>query len=542
MVDAFKAAGHDVRCIYTTVREVDVLYELEKLEFAPDILLQQESLGCRVFLNGLASIDCVRLFWSVDTHMNMHWHGLYGSMFDGVLTTQKRYVSALEKVCTAEICWVPWMGGRLGPETGTEPGLIPYTKRKHDMTFVGRVSPQRPSRKLFVDFLKGNYNLNLVDGLNYSEMMSLYKQTKIVPNEALFGEVNFRLFEACSCGCAVVTPFVGDELGELFEIGKEIAVYNDVLELKDILDRFRNNPKLAAEMGLAAYERVLRDHMPADRGNRILDFAYGLTPRSIDESDNTFLLTQIKAVLAEAGDTTVTWRNVVELLMVSSPGVPRDTILFRILAKESMTSEFLKIAQTYVGNAVGVEDAGFNMAASIGSSKIGNWDLAKYFWFRYITRAQSNKVESPRDYAHLLMLWGRELSRIGITMSPGVAFNEDADMPTCASHCLFAALRLDPQNLEIYKRLDALFTGVAGTESLRLGFLSHLSMHYPDDWRVSADLGIVSLKVFRLDEGLAELSNSEKKAISACRQRFWVRKIESEVEVYLKIVKPKNMC
>ncbi len=542
MVDAFKAAGHHVRCIYTTEREVNVLHELEKLEFAPDILLQQESLGCRVFLNGLASIDCIRLFWSVDTHMNMHWHGLYGSMFDGVLTTQKKYVSALEKVCTAKICWVPWMGGRLGPETGTDPGLIPYTRRKYDLTFVGRVSPQRPSRKHFVDFLKANYNLNLVDGLNYSEMMSLYKQTKIVPNEAIFGEVNFRLFEACSCGCAVVTPFVGEELGELFEIGKEIAVYNDVLELKEILDRFRDNPKLAAEMGLAVYERVLREHMPADRVNKILDFAQELTPRCIDESDNNFLYTQIQSVLAAAGDSAVSWKEVIASLMVANSNVPRDTLLLRFFAKGNMESEFLKIAKTYIGNVVGVDDALLNMTASIGSSKIGNWDLAKYFWLRYITKTQSNKVESPRDYVHLLMLWGRELSRIGILMIPGVAFNEDKDMPLCASHCLFSALRLDPQNLEIYKRLDALFTGIAGTESMRLGFLSHLSMHYPDDWRFSTELGIVNLKIFRLAEGLVELCNSEKKAIAAGRQRFWIRKIESEVKVYLKIVKSNNMC
>lgn len=541
MVDAFKTAGHDVRFIYTSESEVDVLHELEKLEFTPEILLQQESLGCRVFLKGLASIDCVRLFWSVDTHMNMYWHGLYGSMFDGVLTTQKKYVSALEKVCTAKICWVPWMGGRLGPETGTETGFIPYTKREHEMTFVGRVSPQRPSRKLFVDFLKDNYNLNLVDGLNYSGMMSLYKQTVIVPNEAIFGEVNFRLFEACSCGCVVVTPFVGDELGELFEIGKEIAVYNNVLELKYILDRLRDDPKYAAEMGLAAYERILRDHLPANRVNKILDFAHGLIPRKNNESENSFLLTRVQAVLAESGGSTVSWETIIDHLMIASPGVARDTALLRIFAKWGMVDGFLKIAQTYVGNAAGEDDALLNMIGSIGSSKIGNWDLAKYFWFRYIVKAQSTKPESPRDYVHLLMLWGRELSRIGLSMVPGVVFNEDTDIPTCASHCFFTALRLDPQNLEIYKRLDALFTGVVGVESTRLGFLSHLSLHYPEDWRISTELGIICLKVFRLAEGLAELNNSKKKAISSGRQRFWERKIESEVKEYFEIVKSNDI-
>ncbi|MBI9110788.1 glycosyltransferase [Maridesulfovibrio ferrireducens] len=536
MIDAFKAAGHDVRYIFTAERDVDVSCELEKIKFHPDILLQQESLGSRVFLHGLASVNCVRLFWSVDTHMNMHWHGLYGSMFDGVLTTQKKYVSQLEKVCTSKICWVPWMGGRLGPETGTETGLIPYTKREHELTFVGRVSPQRPSRKWFVDFLKTNYNLNMVDGLNYSQMMSLYKQTRIVPNEALFGEVNFRLFEGCSCGCAVVTPFVGDELEELFEDGKEIAVYNDVLELKDILDRLKDNPKLVASMGLAAYERVLRDHMPANRVAKILDFAQEILPRSIHESEAYFYYYQALAVLGETGGGTVSWDNVIEGLKRSFSGIQRDAALLRIFAKGRMVKEFMDTAKLYLNSETGHDDCYFNMSASVGSNKIGNWDLAKYFWYRYCAKVRPGKEEKPLGIVHLLMLWGQELSRVGTDIRSGVLFNEDKDLPACAADCYLVALHLDPENLEVYRSLESLLSGIAGAESMRLGFLSHLSLHHPDDWRISAELGIVNLKVFRLNEGLAELKNSKKKAMVAGCERFWSRKIEKEVNINFEIV------
>ncbi|OEU67151.1 MAG: hypothetical protein BA863_14430 [Desulfovibrio sp. S3730MH75] len=525
MVDVFKASGHEVHSLFTTEREVNVPCELEKLGFTPDIILQQESLGSRVFLRGLSSVDCIKLFWSVDTHMNMYWHGLYGSMFDGVLTTQKKYVPILEKVCTAKICWVPWMGGRLGPETGTQAGVIPHSKREHDMTFVGRVSPQRPSRRWFVDFLKSGYDLNMVDGLNFSQMMNLYKQTRIVPNEALFGEVNFRLFEGGSCGCAVVTPYVGEELGELFEEGKEIAVYNNVLELKEILDRFISNPNLAASMGLAAYERVLRDHMPVNRMATILEFAKDLVPRTLDCVENEFLYYQVQAALGEVGQSSLLWEDIIGGLRRGPDGLIKDTALLRFFAKGRMDNDFMDVVRPYLNSSDGTDDVRFNMSGSIGSSRTGNWDLAKYFWYRYQKNVRPSEFETPVDDVHLLMLWGRELSRLGISMMSGVAFNEDNDFPACGAHCYLAALRLDPKNIEIYKRLDSVFAGVMGAEYMRLGFLSHLSLHHPDDWRMSAELGLVNLKIFRLDEGVSELKSSKDIAIAGGYKRFWDRKI-----------------
>ncbi len=535
MVDVFKASGYEVYSLYTAEREVDVPCELEKRGFAPDIILQQESLGSKVFLRGLALVNCIKIFWSVDTHMNMYWHGLYGSLFDGVLTTQKKYVPLLEKVCTAKICWVPWMGGRLGPDTGTQEGVIPHSKREHDMTFVGRVSPQRPSRQWFVDFLKNGYDLNMADGLSVSQMMTLYKQTRIVPNEALFGEVNFRLFEGGSCGCAVVTPYVGEELAELFEDGKEIAVYNNVLELKEILDRLINNPKLAASMGLAAYERVLRDHMPANRMATIIDFAKDLVPQTLNCAENDFLYYQVQAALGETGQSSFLWADIIGGLRRGPGGLIKDTALLRIFAKGRMDKAFMDVVRIYLNSADGTDDVRFNMSASIGNSRIGNWDLAKHFWYRYQKCVRPNEFESPADQVHLLMLWGRELSRSGINMISGVVFNEDKDFPACAAHCYFAALRLDSKNIEIYKRLDSLFDGVMGAEYMRLGFLSHLSLHYPEDWRMSAELGLVNLKVFRLKEGVSELNNSKKIAIAGGYKRFWNRKIGS-LEKLLEIV------
>ncbi|WP_320171018.1 glycosyltransferase [Maridesulfovibrio sp.] len=536
MVNAFGRLGCEVRSVHSTERYFDVAAKLAELEFVPDIILQQENLGRRVFLTGLRELDCLKIFWSVDTHLNMHWHGLYGSLFDGVLTTQKKYVSRLEKCCEAKIHWMPWMGGHPGPETGTAAGLIPYGKREHDLTFVGRVSPERRARQWFVDFLKSGYNLHLVEGLNYSAMMEVYRQTRVVPNESIFGEVNFRLFEACSCGCAMVTPDAGPELGELFDIGREIMVYDDVLELKEILDRFERDPDYAAMMGLAGYERVMRDHLPDNRAAAILDFAEGLEKRSVSETEAGLLLCLVEAALGEAGDPVTDWPGLIKRLLALPQDFRRDGVLLRIFAVSGLKDLFLDVARSYMVRQDLEFDCYFCMSASLAALKLGMWDIAKHFWYSWRTRNPGEKASVPADEVSLLLLWGDELCRTGNTVRSGVTFNEVKGIPSCAADCYFAALYLVPGSLAVFKKLDAVFSGVKGAEPTRLGFLSHLSLHAPDDWRTSADVGITSLKAFRLTEGMEELKHARLLAAAEGRERFFHRKIGTELPRYFELV------
>ncbi len=536
MVNAFIDLGCEVCCVRSSERKLDVPAKLKELNFEPDLIFQQEILGLRLFLDGLHEVKCKKIFWSVDTHLNMHWHGLYGSLFDGILTTQKKYVNRLKKICDAEVCWVPWMGGRPGSEIGTGEGIIPYHKRKHDLTFVGRVSKERRSRQWFVDFLKNDYNLHLVENLNYREMMETYRQTKVVPNEAIFGEINFRLFEACSCGCAMVTPNVGDELGELFEIGKEIEVYNDVLELKEMLDHFQRDHTYAAKLAVSGYERVLRDHLPANRASRILKFVDKLAARPVSIDESQLLMCLIEAALGEAGDPSVQWDVLINRFIKFKPDVRRDAALFRIFSKAGLHESFMQLAQPYLLKKVDCDNLYFNMSASLGALKLGIWDVAKHFWYNYLNLKGVLDVLKPQNEVDLFLFWGDELFKSGLSIRSGVTFNEGEDIPSCASDCYFAALYLQPQSINIFKKLDSVFCDVKGAEPSRLGFLSHISLHNPDDWRVSLEVGIANLKVFRISEGIVELENALKTATSTGNERFFKRKVESALPSYFKLV------
>jgi glycosyltransferase involved in cell wall biosynthesis len=78
--------------------------------------------------------------------------------------------------------------------------------------------------------------LRRAQDLGFAPMLEFYDRSRIVPNESIFGEVNFRLFEAASCGCAVINPATPG-LQDLFIPGEEVAAYRDGAELADWVNR-----------------------------------------------------------------------------------------------------------------------------------------------------------------------------------------------------------------------------------------------------------------------------------------------------------------
>ena len=529
LISAFKDLGYIVESISVHSRIYDISAKLKEMQFEPELIFQQEYLGRRVLLQGLEKVNCLKIFWSVDTHMNMYWHGYYAELFDCVLTTQKKYIPKLEQTCDTKIEWLPWMG-TLQAGGGS---FVPHPRREHSMTFVGRVTNHRRSRKWFVDFLMSHYDLSLLDGLNFSEMMAAYRNTCIVPNEALFGEVNFRIFEAASSGCAVVTPNVGDELGELFEVGSEIEVYSDVLELKEILDRLTKNPSLTASIGMASYARVLKDHLPISRAAKIIQIVHDTVKRNISAEQAEFSLCMCELALGEAGES-VDWENLQKRLLLLERSEIRDAALFRVFYRSGQPGAFMEFVRPYLKSNTPIENCYFSMTASLCAVKFGQWDIAKHFWYMYAA-AHSVVAVKPEDEAQLMVYWGDAQYKSGLAMRTGVAFNELKDIPSCASDCYFAALYLDPENIKIFKRLANLFRGVMGGEPSRLGFLSHLSLHHPDDWRLSAEVGLTNLKVFRFSEGLKELENAWNIARKNGQERFLRSKLEQELPAYTQL-------
>ena len=70
---------------------------------------------------------------------------------------------------------------------------------------------------------------------------------------------NMRLYEATGVGSLLITD-QKDNLGELFEVGKEVVAYNSPEEAAELIRYYTAHPDEAASIARAGQARTLRDH------------------------------------------------------------------------------------------------------------------------------------------------------------------------------------------------------------------------------------------------------------------------------------------
>jgi spore maturation protein CgeB len=87
------------------------------------------------------------------------------------------------------------------------------------------------------------------------------------PHEA---SCNQRVFELAAMGAAQVVDERGD-LPRCFEAGKEVAVYHDFAELREVVRELLENPTEAERLGQAARARLLQEHTYMHRMKALLD-------------------------------------------------------------------------------------------------------------------------------------------------------------------------------------------------------------------------------------------------------------------------------
>jgi hypothetical protein len=494
LAEPFRRLGHDVLDLHPRPGLFDIVGELAQRGFTPDLLLQQETLGPRVIVHTLPELDCPCVYWSVDTHLNGFWQRFYGRLFDLVATTQRGWLPALEAWGIRNFGWLPWYG--------SQRPLKPASERDLEAAFVGRVTAHRTMRQWFASFLSGSYPFNRREDLPFEEMLDFYDRALVVPNESIFGEVNFRTFEAASCGCAVVNPDLDDAVSELFVEGEEQLLYSDVLELEEHLDRLLGDTGLAVRMGRAARERVVREHLPEHRANRVLAMARELTGKDRSRGEVDLLLTLHG--LALRGEHMI-GQDSLERSLASLPATPESIgALIQSAAKGRSPEKVMSVVLPILDRRQYEEELEVNVAGSTACLAVGEWATAVQFWFRHLREGGTGR-ERPNDPGRLYALWARELSRSGRTLRAGLMFDPKTHLPETALECLVMAHERRPDDMGILRSLDALARGVKGMEPLRMQLLSHQSLHDQESWRIGLELALVNLKAFRKREGLEEL-------------------------------------
>lgn len=237
--------------------------------FVPDCLLVSESLKRRRFPRGIAQAPCPTVWYSIDGHLHLDWHRVYARLFDRVLCSQLSVCASLQAE-GLPAHWLPWSV----PEVELAPAG--HATRPVAVGMVGSFHPgQRPKRLQLLERLTRRYPLQLFGPpftpfLGAGEQAAIYRGSRIVLNECIGGELNFRLLEAAAQGACVLSEQGAEGQHLVLEPGREFVPYTgDTVEFE--LERLLADPGLCRRIGQAARERVARDHTRQVRCGQLLE-------------------------------------------------------------------------------------------------------------------------------------------------------------------------------------------------------------------------------------------------------------------------------
>jgi len=107
----------------------------------------------------------------------------------------------------------------------------------------------------------------------YDELPRVYGTTAINFNATslqMKAAVNQRVFDAPAAGGFLLTDF-REQLAELFEVGEEVAIFEEPREIPDLVRFYLRHPEVREKMTAKARSRVLAEHTYRHRVAAILD-------------------------------------------------------------------------------------------------------------------------------------------------------------------------------------------------------------------------------------------------------------------------------
>lgn len=481
----------------------------------PDCVIHQEHLGKRVILADTAAAPCPILFWARDPHLNFFWQRHYARLFDAVAATQPHLAEALSEAGAPRTAWVTW--------SGYARPFVPYAERRHDLAFVGRITPQRRRRTWFAEHLAAAGLVPCQDA-HGPALAAVYDDARACPNECIAGEVNQRLFEAASSGCLPLSERQPPGVETLFVPGREALYYDDVLELDDHVRFLAGHPAEAEAMGRAAHAAVAARHLPRNRAKALLDLAAQAAAAPGRPADGPAALEALALTLFSlwrTGQLALRPTEIWERLSTAPPTPPVAAALLHTAAALGSRELYAHLAGACLARPDLQANAHVAAVACLAGYRLNDHEAARRAYAAFVGatgKARAARLDAPFD---ALVFFAAALEAAGRDAAPGMRFDPKGHVPDTAAECLVAAKLLRPEALEPDRRLAAILRRHPGSQAERVGLLSNLSLHRPGDWSLGLELALANLASFRRGPGIEEaLVAAEAAAAQGQSARF----------------------
>jgi spore maturation protein CgeB len=257
---------------------------------------------------GLEKIECLKIVYLIDTHINMHLnisnnfqlnHRLIiSNFFDSIFIYYKKHLNIFIKFQRTykkrnhkkNVFWSP---------LACEPNLHYQNlnnKRNYDIAFIGQMGPENSFRHKFLKEiylsdklinLKKKYANNISDKL----MSKIYGRTKIVTNVSMNKDINMRYYETMAAGSLLLTNKIrNNRLEILFKENIDYVTYKDKKDAIKKINYYLNNPSIRKRIAKNGQKKVLNCHTYKHRLQRIIKLSKNLKNNSSSTNFNSIKL------------------------------------------------------------------------------------------------------------------------------------------------------------------------------------------------------------------------------------------------------------
>lgn len=338
--------------------------------FEPDrIVIFDDSSPLTIF--GLDELNIPQFFYSVDTHHHAERHREFSGCVDEIWTAQSDYREFLEETGRS-VGWMPlWASVNY---EGSD-------SKELDACFVGTLNPAlNPKRVDFFERLQKRCAITVKTGA----FQYIFPRARIIVNQTVKQDLNFRVFEAMISGSLLLTERIGNGLFELFSDSAHLVTYapDDDREAAEKISFYLANPAEARRIGEAGRAEILRAHLAEHRAQTLIS---ALTPLTRVASPNRHLSMMTNHVFLAIGR--------------------------RVLPSKVLRLEALAAAAFALEIAMNKVESITLMQASLAAIGCLEYDalLGSRIGYRLLQRAA--EVWSDCPILHLVQIW--KLSRAG---------------------------------------------------------------------------------------------------------------------------------
>ena len=201
----------------------------------------------------------MKIFWSIDSHCVLQQHQYLCQILniDIHLNSTEGYIPYYDGLVKKSY-WFP----NSYPDDLMSPLDIEKTI---DIGFCGNVI----NRGNVIDSLD-KYGIKKDIFVIGDDMVNTINSYKIHLNYNISDDINYRTFETCGCKTMLLTNYTPG-LEKLFDIGKEIVIYENLEDLDRKVKYYLENDSERDEIADAGYKRVKKNHTYFERSKKLVD-------------------------------------------------------------------------------------------------------------------------------------------------------------------------------------------------------------------------------------------------------------------------------